>query len=387
MTPTPLARGPNAEPPWPHDAAAHGTPGAARGRGLWRSASLCAAALVVPLHDAWGQTSSVQLFGVMDIGVQALRASGTETRSFVNSDGHTSSRFGVRGTEDLGGGLKAGFWLESAVSVDDGTSGATSTNNKDSVSGGMTWGRRATVQLSGPWGELRLGRDYVPSFGNLSSSLHPFGTNGVGSSGLLFYPVAANGTTPRTHVRASNSIGYFLPGGREGLYGHVMLALGEQGDGPTRKDGQLHGLRLGWRHDGLNVSAAMSRTRYATGNYTQRNVGLSHQWGPARLVALWGQNEVGRTRTTATMLGTEWQITPQGELRFAYTWLDAKRVASDASHIALGYVHHLSKRTALYGNVARIDNKGRAMRFNVGLASTVPGGQSGGVETGVRHSF
>ena len=41
--------------------------------------------------------SSVQLFGLMDIGVQALKASGTDTRHLVNSDGNTSSRFGVRG--------------------------------------------------------------------------------------------------------------------------------------------------------------------------------------------------------------------------------------------------------------------------------------------------
>lgn len=349
------------------------------------AAAVLAACVVFP--SAQAQTGSVQLFGLMDIGAQALKASGTDTRYVVNSDGNTSSRFGVRGTEDLGGGLKAGFWLESAVAVDDGTSGATSTNNKDSVSGGLTWGRRATVQLSGPWGELRLGRDYVPSFGNLTTSMHPFGTNGVGSSGLMFYPVAANGTTSRTHVRASNSIGYFLPSGMGGFYGHAMLALGEQGDGPTRDDGQLTGLRLGWRDKTFNGSAAISRTKYATGDYTQSNVGMACQWGPAKLMALWGRNKVGITRTTATMLGTQWQVSEQGEIRFAYTWLDARNVASDATHIAIGYLHDLSRRTALYGNIARIDNKGRAMRFNVGLAATVPGGDSGGVEAGVRHSF
>jgi predicted porin len=338
-------------------------------------------------NGAQAQTGSVQLFGLMDIGVQMLKSSGSDQRWLVNSDGNTSSRFGVRGTEDLGGGLKAGFWLESAVSVDDGTSGATSTNNKDSVSGGLTWGRRATLQLSGPWGELRLGRDYVPSFGNLTTSMHPFGTNGVGSSGLMFYPVPAGGTTARTQVRASNSIGYFLPSGLGGLYGHAMVALGEQGPGATRKDGQLQGMRIGWRHEGFNVSAAVSKTRYATGDYTQSNVGASYKWGPARLMALWGENKIGVTKTTATMVGTQWEVSAQGEIRFAYTQLKARNVASDATHIALGYVHDLSKRTALYANVARIDNKARGVRFNVGLATTVPGGNSGGVEAGIRHSF
>ncbi|WP_158218848.1 porin [Roseateles aquatilis] len=358
----------------------------ARGTALAALATSAIALAPAALAQGKESGSGVQVFGLLDIGVQALKASGTDTRYFVNSDGNTSSRFGVRGTEDLGGGLKVGFWLESAVSVDDGTSGATSTNNKDSVSGGLTWGRRATVQVSGDWGELRLGRDYVPSFGNLTTSMHPFGTNGVGSSGLMFYPVPANGTTARTNVRASNSIGYFTPSGINGFYGHVMVALGEQGPGPTRKDGDLQGVRVGWRNEVFNTSAAISRTRYATGNYTQSNVGATYQWGPAKLMALWGRNEVGITSTTATMLGTQYQLGP-GELRFAYTWLKAKNIASDATHIALGYVYDLSKRTALYGNIARIDNKGPAMRFNVGLAATVPGGNSGGVETGVRHSF
>ncbi len=356
-------------------------------RRITRVSRLAFAATAAATMGAQAQSSNVQVFGLLDVGVQMIKSSGLDRRYLVNSDGNTSSRFGVRGTEDLGGGLKAGFWLESAVAVDDGTSGATSTNNKDSVSGGLTWGRRATLQLSGAWGELRMGRDYVPSFGNLTTSMHPFGTNGVGSSGLMFYPVPAGGTTARTSVRASNSIGYFLPSGLGGVYGHLMVALGEQGDGPTRKDGQLQGIRLGWRSEGFNVSAATSRTRYATGNYTQSNVGMAYQAGPAKLMALWGENKVGITKTTAVMLGTQWQVTPQGEIRVAYTQLKARNVASDVTHIALGYVHDLSKRTAIYGNVARIDNQAPGMRFNVGIAPTVPGGDSGGAELGVRHTF
>lgn len=381
-----LAR-PHAAPAFPTAQRASRRPSRSISRAAARAAIATVSLAAAVQAQAQSGTSSVQVFGLLDIGVQALKASGSDTRYFVNSDGNTSSRFGVRGTEDLGGGLKAGFWLESAVAVDDGTSGATSTNNKDSVSGGLTWGRRATLQLSGPWGELRLGRDYVPSFGNLTTSMHPFGTNGVGSSGLMFYPVAANGTTPRTQVRASNSIGYFTPSGINGFYGHAMLALGEQGPGPTRKDGQLQGVRVGWRNEVFNGSAAISRTRYATGDYTQSNVGMSYQWGPAKLMGLWGENKVGITKTVARMVGTQWSVGAQGEVRFAYTWLSARNIASDATHIALGYVHDLSKRTALYGNIARIDNKGPAMRFNVGLASTLPGGDSGGVEAGVRHTF
>ncbi|HEY9106663.1 MAG TPA: porin [Roseateles sp.] len=333
------------------------------------------------------QAATLQLFGVMDIGVQQLRGDGAGKRRLVTSDGNASSRLGLRGSEDLGDGLKVGFWLESAVTVDDGGSGTISTNNKDSVGGGLTWGRRATLQLSGDWGELRLGRDYVPTFLNLTLSMHPFGPNGVASSGLLFYPVPAHGTTPRTNARASNSIGYFLPSNLGGAYGQVMLALGEQGAGPTHRDGNLHGIRIGWRNEDFNASAATSLTRYATGDYRQSNVGLSWQWGAVRLMGLWGENRVGTTKTMVSMLGARWRVVPQGEFRLACTRLKASGAANDASHLAVGYVHDLSKRSALYGNAARISNKDHGQRFHVGLATTTPGGSSSGAEVGIRHSF
>jgi len=332
-------------------------------------------------------SSQVTLFGLLDIGVASLRASGAGSQSLLNGDGNTSSRFGVRGVEDLGDGLKASFWIESAINVDNGTSGATSTNNKDSVSGGLTWGRRSTLSLGGDWGELRAGRDYVPSFANLTTSMHPFGTNGVGSSGLLFYPVNAGGTTVRTSVRASNALGYHLPAKLGGVYGALMIARGEQpGGASTSQDGNLSGARLGYRMGGVNLAAAVSKTRYATGDFTQKNFGINYQWGPAKLMYLWGDNQVGATGTRAQMVGTQWELGP-GELRIAYTALKARGVASDATHLALGYVYDLSKRTALYVNVAQIDNKGAGTRFNVGLAATRPGGSSTGAETGIRHSF
>lgn len=342
-----------------------------------------ALAAIAPWATAQG-SSSVTVFGVLDLAATQLRASGAASQKLLNGDGNTSSRFGLRGSEDLGGGLKANFWIESAINVDTGTSGATSTNNIDSVNtGGLTWGRRATVGLQGRWGELRAGRDYVPSFSNLTTSMHPFGTNGVGSSGLLFYPVNAGGTTVRTTVRASNSLGYFLPDNLGGVYGALMVASGEQTGSSA---GRYTGLRLGYRAGALNLAAASGRTRYVTGDFTQTNVGINYQFGPAKAMFLWGRNEVGSTRTATWMVGTQWQV-GTGEWRLAYTKLKATNVASDASQIAVGYVHDLSKRTSLYATVSQIDNEGSGTRFNVGLSPVTPGGTSSGAELGVRHSF
>lgn len=348
-----------------------------------------AAALTALLGAAVPAHAQVTVFGLLDLSLNRVSASGAGSLSRLEADGNTSSRLGFRGSEDLGSGLKANFWLEAAVSPDTGVGGATSTNNKDSVNtGGLTWGRRATVGLQGDWGELRLGRDYVPTFGNLTTSMHPFGTNGVGSSGLLFYPVNTGGTTVRTNVRASNSFGYFLPDNAAGIYGAAMVALGEQqSDTPTEKDGNYQGVRLGWKNEQWNVALATGKTRYATGDYTQSNVGANVKLGDVRLMTLWGENKVGSTRTRAQMVGTQWQVTAQGELRLAYTRLKARGVASDADHIAVGYMHDLSKRTALYANWARIDNKDLGTRFNVGQAPTTPGGSSSGFDLGMLHRF
>lgn len=335
--------------------------------------------------------TSVEVFGLLDTGYLYTRASGSGSVSSLSTDGNTSSRLGFRGTEDLGAGLKIGFWLEAAVTPDSGVGGSTSTTNKDSVGGGgMTFGRRSTLSLLGNWGEIRLGRDYVPSFNNLTVSMHPFGTNGVGNAGQLYYQVNTGGTTARTNVRASNSIGYFLPATLGGLYGQVMYAMGEQASnaGATVDDGKHLGARIGYRAGPLNLALASGRTNYSTGDFTQTNFAINYQVGPAKLMYLWGKNEVGVTNTTANMIGTQWKV-KTGEIRFAYTVLKAEKVANDATQWAVGYVHDLSKRTAIYTNYSEVSNDGTGTRFTVGGGNgvTTPGGSSSGYELGIRHSF
>ncbi len=340
--------------------------------------------------------ANVEIFGLLDIGYLHTSADGNGSVSSINTDGNTSSRLGFRGTEDLGGGMKAAFWLEAAVGPDTGIGGSTSVENKTAglagINGsqGLTFGRRSTVSLIGGFGELRLGRDYVPSFNNLTVSMHPFGTNGVGNAGQLFYQVNTGGTTARTNVRASNSIGYFLPAGLGGFTGHFMYAMGEQASnaGAIADDGNHVGARIGYRSGDLNMALATGTTKYATGDFTQTNFAINYQFGPAKLMYLWGKNDVGVTSTTVNMVGTQYKVST-GEVRFAYTTLKADKVANDATQWAVGYVHDLSKRTALYANYSQVSNDGTGVKFSVGSgnSTTTPGGGSTGYEFGVRHSF
>lgn len=343
---------------------------------------------------AQAQTAaSPTIFGLLDIGYLSVRSSGTGTSTQVATDGNTSSRLGFRGSESLGGGLSAEYWLEAAVSPDTGLSGGTSTTNKDSVnSGGLTFGRRSTLGLKANWGEVRLGRDYVPSFNNLTVAMHPFGTNGVGNAGQLFYPVNTGGTTVRTNVRASNSIAYHLPGNLGGFNGTVMYATGEQSSsaaGGTSKDGNHLGFRLGYSAGPLNAAFASGKTNYATGDFTQTNLAANYKFGPAKLMYLWGQNKVGVTKTSVHMIGTQWDVSAMGQVRVAYTTLKATAVANDANQWAFGYQHTLSKRTALYANYSQVKNKGTGKSFTVGggLGVTDAGGTASGYEIGMRHSF
>ena len=344
--------------------------------------------------------ATVEIFGLLDIGYLHTSADGNGSVSSINTDGNTSSRLGFRGTEDLGGGLKAAFWLEAAVGPDTGIGGSTSVENKTAglagINGsqGLTFGRRSTVSLIGGFGELRLGRDYVPSFNNLTVSWHPFGTNGVGNAGQLFYQVNTGGTTARTNVRASNSVGYFLPANLGGFTGHFMYAMGEQASnagvppGAIADDGNHVGARIGYRSGALNMSIATGTTKYATGDFTQSNFAVNYQFGAAKLMYLWGKNDVGVTSTTSNMVGTQYKL-GTGEVRFAYTTLKADKVANDATQWAVGYVHDLSKRTALYANYSQLSNDGVGTKFTVGSgnSTTTPGGGSTGYEVGVRHSF
>ena len=86
--------------------------------------------------------SSVTLFGVIDLNGRWLNNNGVKQYS-LSQDGLTPSRIGVRGTEDMGGGLYAGFWLEGAINPDTGTSPTTVANGQSPLQRGSAARRSA----------------------------------------------------------------------------------------------------------------------------------------------------------------------------------------------------------------------------------------------------
>lgn len=350
--------------------------------------SLVALAVLAASGASFAQ-SSVTLFGIVDATFAVGKGSLTDVNRLTNS-GYNSSRLGFRGTEDLGGGLNASFWLEAGLSNDDGQGAGSNSNNQATGSGaavagrqGLTFNRRSTVSLGGGFGELRLGRDYTPQFWN-HTVFDPFGTNGVGTSQVL------SGAGGATQVRASNSIGYFLPGNLGGFYGQGQYYLGENGNAvpATEKDGNGYGLRVGFATGPVNVAVATSKTTNSvSGDVKSTNLGASYNLGVVKISGLYATDKnTLAADTKGYLLGVNAPI-GAGEIRAAYSTNQSDAAGTPkAKKLALGYVHNLSKRTAVYATFARISNSGGSAAALNG-ATTAADQSSTGYDFGVRHSF
>ncbi|WBY03801.1 porin [Ramlibacter tataouinensis] len=372
--------------------------------------SLIALAVLAAAGTASAQ-SSVTLFGIVDATVQRVSNNGGPSVTRLTNSGYNSSRLGFRGTEDLGGGMSASFWLEVGLNNDDGTGAATNVNNQNTANAtaapragtqGLTFNRRSTVSLAGGWGEVRLGRDYTPQFFNLTV-FDPFGTNGVGTTQTLSSII-----TGPTAVRASNSIGYFLPGNLGGFYGQLQYYMGENANNvANKKDGTGWGGRVGYAAGPFNVALSLSRTDYAAAtvaaasaagglggaagsNVKQNNIGGQWDFGMAKLMGHYSWDSLGTTDAKGWLIGG---LVPvgAGEIRASfsqYTVDNAAGADPRSRKFALGYVHNLSKRTALYTTYARVRNSnGAAAAVAGGAGAPVANGSSSGFDLGIRHSF
>ncbi|MBC7470682.1 MAG: porin [Ramlibacter sp.] len=347
--------------------------------------SLIAMAVLASAGVASAQ-SSVTLFGIVDATLAFGKGSISNKTQLTNS-GYNSSRLGFRGTEDLGGGMSASFWLEAGMANDNGSGAATNVNNQTTGTSaasagtqGLTFNRRSTVSLGGGWGEVRLGRDYTPQFWNLTV-FDPFGTNGVGTTQTLNSslggPVA---------VRASNSIGYFLPGNLGGFYGQLQHYRGENNNN-VANDGTGTAMRVGYANGPANAALAYSTTKYATGDIKSTNLGGQWDFGVAKLMGHYVRDRVSGSATgKGGLIGALVPVGP-GEIRLAYsTYKNDLAGTPKTNKIALGYVHNLSKRTAVYTTYARVKNSGGAAQALNGSGNAA-NQNSTGYDFGIRHSF
>lgn len=362
--------------------------------------------------------SSVTLFGVVDAGIARFRSTGAGHVTGLVSGGNSASRFGFRGTEDLGGGLAASFWLEGQLNSDVG-GGATQTT-------GLDFARRSTVSIAGAFGELRMGRDFSASYLNMIA-FDPWGQRGIGIIGNL--GPATGGVN--SYFRNSNAMAYFLPAKLGGLYGSVQVALGERpsatraitddagfstsaANAATDKTGDYVGARIGYNAGPVHVAASYGvyrdaiRSTRITGaafyaeDFEMANLGASYDFKYFKPMFLVQQETVGGRGLAAPAFRFNtysFGVTAPlgaGVLRAQMVRYDNRSTGArgdDASQYSIGYVYGLSARTSLYADFSRMKNKGAAtytlsnLGGSLNALAPTPGGSSTGYVIGVKHSF
>lgn len=314
------------------------------------------AAAVLLLASAAGAASaqsSVTLYGLIDASVGQFQVAGGPKLKRLDSGNMSTSYLGFRGSEDLGGGLRASFTLESFFLVDSG--GASRVPGVDAF-----WARNANVGLSGDFGTLRLGRAGTPLFVS-SLVFNAFGDSFGYSPTIRQYYNAPYGTPLVGDSGWSNSIYYTSPR-MGGLTANVQIAAGE---GAATARGPNLGGNLVYFSGNLGLTAAYqkveaqgvlgrpisafpgfsSQTAFQLGgSYDFKAVKLFVQYGSIDTKAT-SKVEVDNLHISASVpLGT-------GAFLASYGNSDISSGGAETSSkmLSLGYNYSLSKRTQLYG--------------------------------------
>lgn len=303
--------------------------------------ALAAALAATAAAPAFAQ--SVTLWGRLNTTVESQKFGSQDRKIVVQNN---SSRLGFKGSEDLGGGLKASFSLEHGLNSDTGA-----------ATGGTTfWNRASWVQLEGSFGGVRLGKwfpgSYFATADYVSNHNHDTGTSADALYATQFY--------------TNNKVSYFTPTAG-GFSAELSAAAGE--GATTRAFDVAVNYDMGPAHAGLGYEKK--------GDFTQIAVRGLYEFGP---VVVGGY--VQRAQNTFGAAGKkDWNVyrvsgmyvMGQSEFHLNYGSAD-KMVADDgAKQLTVGYNYNLSKRTKVYG-------------FYTKLNADV-GADFSSLALGVRHNF
>jgi predicted porin len=310
-----------------------------------------AAALALGLATGAQAQSSVSIYGLMDMSVGQYQSTGSPNKLWRAQSGNmTTSFLGFKGTEDLGGGLKAVFAFEHFLRADTGDAGR--------FNGDAFWARSAYVGLSGAFGTTKLGRNTTPlfvstlifnalgdSFG-YSPSIRQLFTPNTGAGMLGFY-----GDTGW-----NNSLAYTSPN----FSGLTLNLIGNLGEGAASATGRNIGGNL--LYFGGPVAATVAFQQVKNGAFGTPagwdsqdtiQVGASYDLTVAKL---FGQYTLAKTKAT---LDTETKIygvgvsVPIGAGKVLLQYGNATADRGPAPEVVnktltVGYDYFLSKNTDVY---------------------------------------
>ncbi len=310
------------------------------------------AALAAVAAPAFAQ-SSVTLWGRLNTTVESQKIGSADRKTVVQNN---NSRLGLRGTEYLGGGLKAGFNLEHGLESDTGA-----------ASGGTQfWNRQANVELSGSFGTVRLGSwfpdSYFSTVDRTSNHNHDTGT----SSDALFSSFAFGART--------NKVGYFSP--TVGGFNFIGSVRAGEGTGPRAYD-----LSVNYEMSGLHVAGTYSQADQFGATAKRKAYGLEADYGmgPFLVTGYYQREEVdgfksrdiGRVSAMYVVGQSEFHVNVGGTKAGG----DAEFRTGGAKQYTVGYNYNLSKRTKVYGFYTKTDYNG------VGVADF------SSLAAGIRHNF
>jgi predicted porin len=328
---------------------------------------IAAAALAAFASSAVAQSNGVTIYGLLDQGLikgnggTATNPGGLGTSEAWTLGQASTSRLGVRGNEDLGGGLSAQFHIEHRFNAD---SGAVNSANS-------FWNGRSFVQLASKQaGSVYLGRDYTPADAVQRKS-DPFSNDGVGQAGSV--ALWGNYQTPDAvgnGSRASNSLGYRSPN-----FGGFTFS-GAVGLSETTGLGRVQSFSA--EYAGGPIYAGVGFEQVKDGSNDGRGVtslAFHYNFGVVKPILYYA---VGKTGTNGDTEAKVWMIGATaplglGVLKAMYFDLDSDVDTGDRSKFGLGYNYLLSKRTNLY--------------FDIGQAKQTDRENNRAYAMGVKHTF
>ncbi|BDI04400.1 porin [Sphaerotilus microaerophilus] len=319
--------------------------------------SLLALAVLGAFAGAASAQSSVTLYGLVDANV------GKDFGSADKRMGYGAvPRLGVRGVEDLGGGLGAIFQMEHRFDTGNGLIVGNTTN--------QMWNARAYVGLQGAFGKIQLGREYTQAFWQQLGA-DPWGWDTVAStltSGWTGGGVAG--------MRLNNSITYSIAAAGFS-FGAQIAESNENGGANAAKTGfdkaAKKPFNLGVAYDigGLSVGVGYENPGDADDKWT--TVRASYKFGAVKVGGFYGTGTQADADKVKSFMLTVTADVGAGQIRAAYgdrkvDPVGAVGSASDMKGFALGYHHAVSKRTTLYvdyGNNSKLATEKNAYDFGV----------------------
>lgn len=333
--------------------------------------------------QARDQGSQVIVYGAADLGLEFAK-NGQTSVNRVSSGMSTVSRIGFRGSEDLGGGLRANFRLESGLNADDGTQ-----NNATKF-----FGRWSYVGLSGSWGAIDLGRMWSPTF-VVGLTSDPLARNRTSLGWNMFLAQTRRTDTAFTPGFTDNSVRYTTPR-VGGVWGELMYSPGEAVD--SASSGRGLGLNLQYASGPLYLGYGYQRTNSGTATVPVANpdasvshfFGATYRLGDVTLYGTLNRNTADATSipdSTNAMVSARWAVGGPHVLLAQVAQRKVSGVDARARGLQIGYDYLLSKRTSLYARIARVNNDGLSRITLNGVASQAAGADASFTGLGISHVF